>query len=243
MTNDELLQMIRARFDELYRNNRTIKALETKLNTGEATYEQAHDYAALVGDLLKQAWSEYVKADMLPDGVMYEEMARSLLNPTIKHNYDLVAGYSERTQNNMNEQAGLGLKAIVPGYKQERTDGMVQYISGVPYEERELSLLDTFPTNSMIIVDEFVRDNFLFQAESGLESKIVREAYPKCCDWCDKKAGTYSYEQVKDTGNDVFRRHANCRCKTIFIGESKKRKYANRENRRVREDVWTHDEV
>jgi hypothetical protein len=70
---------------------------------------------------------------------------------------------------------------------------------------------------SQSIVDDAVRKNADFQWKSGLEPKMVQMAEYKCCEWCSKLEGTYRYEDVKDTGNDVFRRHENCRCKVTYV--------------------------
>ncbi len=70
---------------------------------------------------------------------------------------------------------------------------------------------------SQSIVDNAVRQNADFQWKSGLEPKIVRTAEYKCCKWCSNLEGSHRYEDVKDTGNDVFRRHNNCRCKVTYV--------------------------
>ena len=44
----------------------------------------------------------------------------------------------------------------------------------------------------------------------------------KCCKWCGRLVGTYDYATVRNTGNDVFRRHEHCRCTVEFITNGKK---------------------
>ena len=61
-----------------------------------------------------------------------------------------------------------------------------------------------------------------------LSPKIERLTNGKCCAWCDKLAGVYDYESVKDTGNNVFRRHRHCRCIVNYVPEKGKR-----------QDVWS----
>ena len=56
---------------------------------------------------------------------------------------------------------------------------------------------------------------------------IVRTAAPECCVWCAKLSGVYDYNEVRDTGNDVFRRHERCRCTVTY-----------RDNGTV-QDVWS----
>lgn len=64
----------------------------------------------------------------------------------------------------------------------------------------------------MSIVDEAVRANADLHYQAGLSPKIVRTTDGKCCEWCSRLAGTYDYDKVSNTGNDVFRRHRNCGC-------------------------------
>ena len=56
----------------------------------------------------------------------------------------------------------------------------------------------------------------------------------KCCKWCGRLVGTYDYATVRNTGNDVFRRHKYCRCTVEFITNGKRQnvhtKKWNRQN-------------
>ena len=37
-----------------------------------------------------------------------------------------------------------------------------------------------------------------------------------CCKWCQSLEGTYRYEDVSGSGNDVWRRHKNCKCLIVY---------------------------
>ena len=63
----------------------------------------------------------------------------------------------------------------------------------------------------------------------GYKPVIVRRASFGCCKWCRGLAGVYNYDEVKDKGNDVFRRHANCRCQVIYDPSNGSKKV---------QDVW-----
>ena len=74
-------------------------------------------------------------------------------------------------------------------------------------------------------MDDCVRENADFQYKAGLSPKIERRTVGKCCEWCSKLAGTYEYDDVKDRGNDVFRRHKNCHCIVSYNpGDGSKRR-------------------
>lgn len=71
-------------------------------------------------------------------------------------------------------------------------------------------------TFCMSIVDDSVKANADFQYNAGMSPKIIRTTDGKCCEWCNKLAGVYDYEKVKNTGNEVFRRHRNCGCVVAY---------------------------
>lgn len=75
---------------------------------------------------------------------------------------------------------------------------------------------------TMLVVDDAIKENAGIQFMSGLAPKIKRTSTGKCCKWCDRLVGTYNYEDVQDTGNDVFRRHKHCRCTVEFITNGKR---------------------
>ena len=60
-----------------------------------------------------------------------------------------------------------------------------------------------------------------------LRRRADRSAAPDCCKWCERLAGTYDYEKVKNTGNDVFCRHQNCGCSVDYVTDGR------------RQDVWS----
>lgn len=75
------------------------------------------------------------------------------------------------------------------------------------------------------IILSSIEKNSSFQYQSGMQPKIVRRSSGRCCEWCDRIAGTYSYPNVPQ---DVYRRHKNCDCTVDYYpGDGKK------------QDVWT----
>ncbi len=64
-----------------------------------------------------------------------------------------------------------------------------------------------------------------FHYNAGLRPKIIRTAVGKTCKWCQSMAGVYDYSKVSNTGNNVFRRHANCDCTVVYDPEMAVRKY------------------
>lgn len=158
-----------------------------------------------------------ISADTLPDGRMYYNIADRLVNAMFHDNYSRIASYCKDTQESLNKAAGIGLKAQAPEFNQDRADGIIERLSEAGnYDDVSWILGEPVTNFAMAIVDDYIKANADFQYKAGLSPKIVRTTNGKCCSWCDRLAGTYDYKDVKKTGNDVFRRHRHCRCKTVY---------------------------
>ncbi len=60
-----------------------------------------------------------------------------------------------------------------------------------------------------------MKANADFRSRAGLDTYIERRDDGKCCEWCSKLAGRYSYPD--STPRDVFRRHDNCGCTVEYV--------------------------
>ena len=157
---------------------------------------------------------------------MYYNIAKRLIEPKLKRNYDLVSDYTRDVQIVLNEKSKISLKAIKAELNQDRIDGLVNKISGYDDFEKGKWLLDEPIKNfTQSIVDDTIKTNADFQYKSGLTPKIVRKEVGSCCEWCKEVVGVYKYPDVP---KDVFRRHQRCRCTVDYLpGNGKK------------QDVWS----
>lgn len=222
----ELLNKVSKAFNAAIVADRTIKALQGKLETGRATYPDAEAYSARVGELFAMAVASSVTGADLPDGRMYYNIAEKVLGPSLKENHDDVTDYCKPIQEQMNKAAGLNVKYIKPKFDEDRAKGIYVYASR--HEDFD-SIKDSFGavlTNFVQhSVDESIRVNAEFQAKAGYKAKIVRTAEANCCEWCTDLEGEYEYPDGVPT--DVFARHDNCRCIVEYtIGDRA-------------QDVWT----
>lgn len=226
----ELLKAVKEAYQVNIEQDEEVKRLLNELKSGVADYEKASDYAEHLGDALAKAFQTQITADKLPDGRMYYNIANRLVNTTFQDNYSRIVSYCKGTQESLNKAAGIGLKAQVPEFNQNRADGIIERLSEAEnYDDVRWILGEPVTNFAMAIVDDHIKANANFQYKAGLSPKIVRTTNGKCCAWCDRLAGTYNYKDVKNTGNDVFRRHRHCRCKVI---------YDPAEGKKVK-DVWT----
>lgn len=206
----ELLKKIRDDFDRQYNSNDTVKRIAEKITSGKATYEDAYEYAYEVGEMLSKSYLSNLSSEVLPDGKMYYNIAQKILDPTMKNNYTLITETTEQIQTFLNEQAKIGIRAIVPQLNQDRIDGIVNRIAEEEKFDDIKWMLDApVKTFAQSVVDDSIKANAEFHASSGMKPRIVRKLMGGCCDWCRALAGTYSYPNVP---RDVYRRHNNCRC-------------------------------
>lgn len=226
-----LLNKIEASFIAKMNSDEKVKLLVRGLGSPDLGYAQAQDHAIEVARILSDVFAEFITPDVLPDGKMHYDIASQILNKTLKNNYKLISFFNKKVQEALNTKASIGIKAMIPPLNQNRVNGLINRVSEDVFENVRWVLKAPVETFSLSIVDESVKLNADFQSRSGLKPKIVRSSRGKCCDWCDNLVGTYDYESVSNTGNDVYRRHSNCRCLVEFVPVK---------GQGPRRNVWTH---
>lgn len=230
----KLIEDVTGEFHRLYDASGKISGLLEKVKAKTATYAEAQEYALEVSRLIGQAWEKYVTPDTLPDGRMYYNIASRLIPATLDENHALVAGYAAEVQKELNDRAGIGLKAQKAELDGDRVKGLVDLASNAErYDEVSGKLLSSFENFSQHIVDETIRKNADFHHRSGLSPKIIRRSNGKCCAWCRSLAGTHDYPAFD---RDVYRRHDNCRCTVLYDPADGSKKFQNVHSRR-----WTNE--
>ena len=205
----ELLEAIRKDFDDTYAKSEKIASLLSRIKAGTATYSEANEYAVELGDILAWVYNKNITSAVLPDGQMYYNIAKRIIEPTMGNNYNLIADVSMQIQKALNEAAGIGIKAIRPELNTDRIDGIINRISSELFENVKWLLDEPVRNFSQSVVDDSIKVNSEFQGKSGLTPKIVRKLAGGCCEWCANLAGKYTYPDVPP---DVYRRHQRCRC-------------------------------
>lgn len=209
----KLLEKIQEDFERSYLKSKRIIELKSRLVKGVADYKDGHTFAIEVGTILSNAFCKNISSADLPDGRLYYNIADRVLRPMLEHDFDLISEYSMEMQEILNKKAKIGIKAIRPELNLDKIQGIIDITSGKKqYDDIAYMLGEPIINFSQTIVDDTVKANADFQYKSGLNPKIRRISTGKCCEWCNKLAGVYDYESVRNTGNDVFRRHRACRC-------------------------------
>lgn len=209
------LEELRKKYQEKVAE-RTSK-LNDVLNKAKATYDDANDYSIKTGETLSETLLNGITDDLIFDGKLPYGAAKEIIFPMIHDNYELVTKYCEGVQNALNEQANIHLKCVKPEFDKDRAYGLINAIHRDEFAKIKNEYLgESIVNQSQDIVTESVKANAKFQYETGMRPKIVRTVAGGCCDWCANLAGTYDYETVKATGNDVWRRHRYCRCTVTY---------------------------
>lgn len=212
MDAQKVLESILADYVRDYKASRVIQAIDRKIEKGIYRYSEAEMLAQESGRILESAFRKYLP-EALTDGKLFRATAEVVLkNPMLQGSRD-VRNAAVRIQRGLNEQAGIGINAIVPEVNEDQINGIITGICNAQsFEAEEEKLYDQVGNFLEGYVDDFVHDNAEFQYQAGLDPYIERISTGKCCKWCDGLTGTYPYEKVRDRGNDVFRRHNNCHC-------------------------------
>lgn len=220
----KLYEEIKREFDSKIEKSKKLSVLVEKLSDGTATYKEAHEFAIESGEILSQVFQNNISSSVLPDGKLYYNIADRIIRPMMGDLYEGVADYAKDVQALLNKQQNIGIKAIKPELNEDKVQGIIDITSGKEhFDDIAYMLGDPLINFAQTIVDDTVKANADFQYKAGLNPKIIRTSTGKCCKWCDNLAGVYEYEEVSDTGNDVFRRHKHCKCLVEYEGSDGKR--------------------
>lgn len=231
-----LLSQIKEAFEAAIKKNKKITVLYERIRDGTATYQEANEFAIEVGGSLAEVFKNNLNADLLPDGRMYYNIASRIIPETLRRNHELITEVSTKVQEDLNKRVGIGIKAIRPELNEDRIKGLVEKVSNAEDYNAVAWVLDEPIVNfSQSVVDDFIRENVEFQGAAGIQPKIIRTAVGKCCEWCQKLAGAYSYPNVP---KDIYRRHERCRCTVTYDpGTGKKRQNVHTKSWRGREKI------
>ena len=199
------------------RGDKKVQTLAARIRAGGGTYVDADSLASITGRHAGKVISSAVMNNAVDD-VITKDLAAEILQATMYDNYEYVAEMTEAVQKALNKRGKIGLNAIRPDWSQDRVDGIVEELSSAANVTTMGDVLTSQIENAaMSFVDSAVHANADFQYSVGLSPKIVRTAEAKCCEWCADLEGEYDYKDVKDTGNDIYRRHENCRCTVEYM--------------------------
>lgn len=225
----ELLAKLQEAFKAKFRSSSKVKKLNELISAGKANYRDANEFAIEIGEILAKVYEENLSGSNLPDGKMYYNIARRIVEPTLKQNYELASSYSAEVQTDLNARAKLSLKGIKPELNQDRIDGIInRLVEADQYDDVKWLLDEPVVNFTQSVVDDTIKANIDFHYKCGLSPKIIRTSTGHCCDWCNQMVGEYRYPN--EMPKDIFRRHRYCRCTVDYSPEDGSKR---------RQDIWS----
>lgn len=215
----DLERIVRNGLSDLFEKDKSIEQVYKRIAKGIATYEDAHDFALALGEILRKSFG--VMVDNLPEGADLEEIAEQIVDKAIRQNYRLTSLICETVQDELNSMAGVGINAIDPGINNARLSAVKEaFAQATTPEAAKVALGEPVKTLAMSAVDDWVKANADFQKASGMEPIIVRKwsgRYgshdTKHTDWCKDLEGVWEYGNQPSR---VFARHEGCTCTVLY---------------------------
>ena len=242
MKNEEVKDIVPGIYDEIDKTFKlkakesiTIKDKLKVLKNKKADYKDANEFAVEVGKILADTFQDKIKTQDLPDGKMYYNIAKRLIEPNMVRNNNLVSEYSKEVQSILNKKAKISIQAQKADLNQDRIYKLVDKITKYDsYEDGKWLLNEPVINFTQAVVDETIKKNANLHYKSGLNPKIIRKEHGNCCDWCKEIVGTYSYPDVPE---DIYRRHRHCRCTVDYYpGDGKKQDIWSKKWKNVNKD-------
>lgn len=218
---NELLLSVMDVFQELYESSRGISELEKRLNTGKANLTDAESYAEEISRLLNRAYGKVLGAADLPDGNVYWETCKALIEKPLTEAYNKVAEATVKALDAENAKNGIGLKAQAGRLDADKLRGIADVANKAEsFEKAAAAIVEPVHSVTRSAVVDTVHATADMQDAAGLEVKIVRTTRgSNPCSWCKEMAGTYDYASVKRTGHNVWRRHERCTCRVEYVSK------------------------
>lgn len=187
------------------------------IKSSSATYATAHEYASELGKILIKAFSDNLSASVLPDGRMYYNISKRIMDSMLGLDQNMVANVAAMVQDSLNAKAGIGLRALKAPINESRVAGIIERLSSAEhFDDISWILGEPIKNFSESVVEDVLQANADFHERSGLSPTITRSTNGWCCDWCQELAGVYNYADVKRTGHPVFMRHRHCDCTVTY---------------------------
>lgn len=229
----ELREAIEKSFSERLKSDKTANALLEKIGDGKATLKEAESYAYRVGEILAETYKAEISADILPDGMLTEEIANAILVPALRHNHELVSNATADTIEALNRNAGIRLKAVRPNIDNDRIIGLVGKAGSYDSFDQAAWVLDGPVVNfSQNACDRMIDANVNAHFKAGLKPKVIRETLgDKPCAWCKLLAKEYDYPVPRE----VYQRHERCEC--LIIYDPQKGKLQNAHTKKEYESI------
>lgn len=197
-----------------------------RYNANAMTQSQAYEMTNKLATIYSSCFSKIVKQFKDVD---VEELKNELLNDMFVNDLSSLLNDACSLVNNLNyniaKQAnvniGIGLNPVKPKLNKDR---IIQVAEQIRDSEDIFSSIDGFSRNLLLsTTDDFIQQNAEYDYEAGFEVTAYRHCEANACSWCQNLAeeSGVPYEQIKNKGNDFWRRHVGCICEIEIVKEKR----------------------
>lgn len=192
------------------------KKLLAKIKALNASQLDMHSYSQRSAELLSDVLVDVLTTDVLPAGSIPQEIAESCVGDQLSYQYERVNSMSKKVQSSIYKKKRIHLNVTDAIKDTDNANSIVNKIMTYKSAEDAIYLLkNPVVRYSQQVVDSFIHENAQIAYDAGFEPTVERRATAHACKWCQSVAGTYKYDDVSNNGNDVWRRHNNCRCTVV----------------------------
>lgn len=171
----------------------------------------------ILGRYLTAAVESSIKDYPFPLGTdEMQQIAENILDPVMRESCKLLDDVFVKIQRQMDKKSGINFDPVLSKFQATRAKQI--YLSAADPLAKEETILRrlSVPPATLVNnhVDRTMQSNAKMRNEAGFETYIIRTDNGKCCPWCAKITGRYSYPDK--TPKDIFRRHDNCGCTVVY---------------------------
>lgn len=204
-----------------------------KLEDKTAGFRDADLYAVEVGNIWSEVLKENLQLQDLPDQKLYWNIAERTIGPALQQEYGLVAGVVAEIQDEMNQAAGINIKALTPDGDQWAMKQIMNRAADADTQEKLNAALEQPVIGySQKAADDTKVANASFLDKAGMEVKVTRiydhigvHNRADDCEWCLERCGTdVPYEKAYAKG--MFQRHNGCRCIIEYTNKKGEKTYS-----------------
>lgn len=219
---EKYYQELRKQLDERIRKDKQLRRIAEKIANKTADLNDTASYSEIVSNHLAAVMQDNVGEITSP--LAKEYVCKELL----KDQHSAINEVLGEVQVSIDEKNGIHLRPQKAPFPMERVMTVAHALEDPTVSPETIKRRAGAPVAnvSKSFHDDYIKKNAQFRHNAGLQCYIVRATNGKCCEWCGAIAGRYPYN-VEDMPKDIFRRHDNCDCTTIF------------EEGRHRQDVWS----
>lgn len=216
----EISANIKKSYNAYVSKDKRIAQLEKNL-AKKSNWADANEFATRHGEALVKAVRDNVSSEILPDGIMYYNIAEKVLPENLISSEHIIEEYALKVQQKMLEDSGYHIKALKPDHNADRVRGIVDLASSKPYDEVKDQLYEVMRNYDQSIVDATIQKNAELLNDLGVYAMVTRiydgvglHDGKQPCQWCIERAGTWTYEEAN--ANGVFERHTGCGCTIVY---------------------------